>query len=99
MTGTDSKVEKSRIRNRNHPSPKTYSKTYSGADSRLESLTALVENTSLSPLLLPYSPERGENGFETVSVGVMSQIMASSEKTSWRERGEIVLGEEEGARE
>ena len=42
MTGTDSKVEKSRIRNRNHPNPKTYSKTYSGADSRLESLTALL---------------------------------------------------------
>ena len=43
MTGTDSKVEKSRIRNRNHPNPKTYSKTYSGADSRPESLTALSD--------------------------------------------------------
>ena len=52
--------------------------------------------TALSPPVLPYSPERGENGFETVSVGVMSQIMASSEKTSWR--GEIVLGEGEKRR-
>ena len=47
MTGTDSKVEKSRIRNRNHPNPKTYSKTYSGADSRPESLTALVPGGAL----------------------------------------------------
>ena len=34
---------------------------------------------------------RGENEI----VSAMSQVMASSEKTSWR--GEIVLGEEEGA--
>ena len=65
MTGTDSKVEKSRIRNWNHPNPKTYSKTYSGADSRPESLTALEYTGRDRPVRVRVRPLPSPQSFFT----------------------------------